>query len=196
LRFDRDPDAVEAMARALGIEAPLGRPFRCILHEERNASACLTEAPETGVWLYHDFHASARGGREWLTLAQVRAQLSRRGPKLGGPEHATWKLVLLDEAGLLPVRPVAAAPLPDGVDGVLAHVYERFLYLLGCRWNHEYGAPAPFERKFAAAFSGLSERAARFAIDELRRLEHLVVAGHHGRTRLWLPAGVSLGGQA
>jgi len=35
--FDRDPRAVEAMARALGIEAPLGKPFRYILQDERNA---------------------------------------------------------------------------------------------------------------------------------------------------------------
>src|SRR5205823_3980532 len=90
--FDRDPRAVEAMARALGIEAPLGQPFHCILHEERNASACLVEAAESGGWLYHDFHGPARGEAEWMSLAQVRAQQSRRGPRLGPAEHATWKL--------------------------------------------------------------------------------------------------------
>jgi hypothetical protein len=188
--FDRDPHAVEAMAKALRIEAPLGKPFRCILHEEKNASAVLAEAAESGEWLYRDFHGPARGGPEWLSLAQVRAQLSGRGPKLSGPEHATWKLVLLDEAGVLPCQAVAADRLPDDVNGIVAHVYERFLYLLGCRWNYDYGDPAPFERNFAAAFCNVPVREARFAIDELKRLEQLVVVGRHGRARLWLPAGV------
>jgi hypothetical protein len=120
----------------------------------------------------------------------VRAQLSGRGPELGGPEHATWKLVLLDEAGLVPCQTVAADRLPEDVTGVVAHVYERFLYLLGCRWNYDYGDPAPFERNFAAAFCNVPVREARFAIDELKRLEQLVVVDQHRRTRLWLPAGV------
>jgi hypothetical protein len=189
--FDRDPSAVDAMAKALGIEAPLGKPFHCILHEEKNASACLVQARETGEWLYHDFHASARGGAEWLSLAQVRAQLSRRGPKLSAPEHATWKLILLDEAGLAPCQTVPAARLPEGACGTVEHVYERFLYLLACRWNYEPGAPAPFARDFAAALCGRPVKAVRFAIDELHRLGQLVLVGHHCRTRLWLPAGVA-----
>ena len=193
--FDRDTDAVEVMARALGIESPLGKPFRCILHEERNASACLVEVAESGEWLYHDFHGPARGGLEWMSLAQVRAQLSHRGPRLGPAEHATWKLVLLDEAGLVPCQPVPADRLPQGVHGVVRHVYERFLYLLACRWNYGYGEPAPFERNFAAAFCELPVKTARFAIDELRRLEQLVLVGYHGRTRLWLPAGVAPDGR-
>lgn len=189
--FDRDLEAVGAMAKALGIEAPLGKPFRCILHEEKNASAVLTQAAESGEWLYRDFHAPARGGAEWLSLAQVRAQLSRRGPTLSAPEHATWKLVLLDEAGLVPRQAVAADRLPGEVPAPLAHVYERFVYLLGCRWNYDHGAPAPFERKFAAAFCGVPEKTARVAIEELERLKQIVVVADHGRTRLWLPAGVA-----
>jgi hypothetical protein len=192
--FDRDLDAVEAMAKALGIEAPPGKPFHCILHQEKNASACLVQARETGEWLYHDFHGPAHGEPEWLSLAHVRAQLSRRGPKLGAPELATWKLVLLDEAGLVPCQTIPADQLADGTNAFVAHVYKRFLYLLGCRWNYEYGAPAPFERNFAGAFCGLPERAARSAIDELKRLEQLVLVGYHGRTRLWLPAGVTRDG--
>jgi hypothetical protein len=193
--FDRDSSAVEAMARALGIKEPLGKPFPCILHEERNASACLVEAAESGEWLYHDFHGPARGGLEWMSLTQVRAQQSGRGPRLGPAEHATWKLVLLDEAGLVPCQSVPADRLPQGANGVVLHVYERFLYLLACRWNYGYGEPAPFERTFAAAFCELPVKTARFAIDELRRLEQLVLVGHHGRTRLWLPAGVAPAGR-
>jgi hypothetical protein len=155
----------------------------------------LVQAATTGEWLYHDFHAPARGGAEWLSLAQVRAQLSLRGPKLSPAEHATWKLVLLDEAGLVPRQRVPADRLPDDADALVAHVYERFVYLLGCRWNYEHGKPAPFERKFAAAFCDLPVRAARFAIDELKRLGQLVLVSHHGRTRLWLPAGVAVDGR-
>jgi Bifunctional DNA primase/polymerase, N-terminal len=184
---DRDEGAVRAMARALGITAALGHPFTCVLHRERNASASLHSAYESGDWLYHDFHAGRHGSPEWLTLAQVRAMQAGRGPKLSPSEHATWKLILLAEAGLLPPMPVAAQPLPAGVNGVVLHVYERILFVLGCRWNYTHGAPMPLERNFVAAICEVPERLARFAIDQLQDLGSIYVAEYHGRTRLWLP---------
>ena len=141
--FDTDPDAVIAMARVLGITAPLGTAFACVLHPDRNPSAALHPAAGSGEWLYRDFHASRHDAAEWLSLAQVRAALAGRTGKLSASEHSTWKLILLVEAGLLPLIAVPAAPLPAGTDVVVCHVYERFLFFLGCRWNYEHGAPAP-----------------------------------------------------
>jgi hypothetical protein len=176
------------MATALGISTKLGSRFCCVLHQEENPSAYLYQAKESGDWLYHDFHGRSRGGEEWLTLARVRAQLAGRNGALSAPEHATWKLILLVEAGLLPLVAVSARPLPEASEPVVSHVYERFLFLLGCRWNYTYGAPAPFTRDFAAALCGISERAARYAIDELIEIGALAAAGKEGRMRLWLPA--------
>jgi Bifunctional DNA primase/polymerase, N-terminal len=189
--FDADPNAVTAMARALGITAPLGSPFPCILHPEQHASAALHLSAETGHWLYHDFHSGSRGAPEWMTLAQLRARKAGRGQKLNAPEHGTWKLILLVEAGILPLVEITARPLPKHTSGLVKHVYERFLFLLGCRWNYDYGEPTPFERNFAAALCQTSERHARSAINQLQRLQQIQVAGHaaDGRTRLWLPTG-------
>jgi hypothetical protein len=108
-------------------------------------------------------------------------------------EHATWKLILLVEAGLLPLIPVRASQLPVA-DALLAQVYERFLFLLGCRWNYQYGAPAPFTRDFAAALCETTVREARDAIDRLKDLGAIYVAQEQPRgikkLRLWLPDGV------
>jgi hypothetical protein len=191
--FDSDRVAVEAMAQALGIGAQLGRPFLCVLHPERHPSAALHRA-ESGDWLYHDFHAHKYGGREWLTLAQVRAIRAGRTSRLSGPEHATWKLILLAEAGVLPQRSVPAPHLPPDTPPSIQHVSERFLFLLGCRWNYDHGDPAPFDRRFAAALAEVSERVARRAIEQLIRLNAISVAGMDGRTRLWLPTACELPG--
>jgi hypothetical protein len=178
------------MARTLGIRAKLGRAFQCVIHSDTSPSAALHRMA-TGCWSYHDFHFHQYGTPEWLTLAQVRALRAGRQLPLSGPEHATWKLILLCEAGVLDPLPVAADPLPDGISGLTRHVYERLLFLLGCRWHYSYGAPVPFDCKFAAALCEVPVRSAREAIDELNEIEAIHVVGKQNRTRLWLPAGVA-----
>jgi hypothetical protein len=193
--FDADPGAVSAMARVLGITAPLGTAFPCVLHPDCNPSAALYPTADTGEWLYHDFHAARHNAGEWLSLAQVRAALAGRVGKLSPSEHATWKLILLVEAGLLAPITVPATPLPIGTVALVQHVYERFLFLLGCRWNYDYGAPVPFSRQFAAALCDVTERDARAAIEELECLGAIYVVatqrvGGARNLRLWLPRGV------
>jgi hypothetical protein len=187
--FDADPEAVEAMASALGITVPLGNAFRCVIHPDAHPSASLTSAGDTGHWLYHDWHFEKHGTPEWLTLANVRALMAGRSPALSRPEQATWKLVLLVEAGVLSLVDVPALPLPPETSAITKHVFERLIFLLGCRWNYSLGDPAPFERAFAAALSAISEKQARAAIDELHEIGAIYVAGRHGRLRLWLPQG-------
>jgi hypothetical protein len=178
------------MAAALGIDAPLGHTFRCVIHDDTQPSAALYQAPQTGHWLYHDFHAPAYGDPEWLNLAQVRARRATRNGELSSVELATWKLILLVEARLLPLVPVPAAPPAPTLSADAQHVYKWFLFLLGCRWHYTHGAPAPFSRTFASCLTGLSEKRTSAAIKELTRCEQICVAERQGRLRLWLPAGV------
>ena len=189
--YARSDEVAAASARALGITVPLRCPFPCLIHQEGEASASLHPAVETGHWLYHDFHAGKHGAPDWLTLPQVRALQAGRELPLEDSEHCTWGLILYVEAGVLAPVLVPARPLPPEVGGIVRHVYERFLFLLACRWNYTHGAPAPFDRRFAAALCNLPERAARAAIDELDRGGHIYIADKHGRTRLWLPSGIT-----
>ena len=115
---------------------------------------------------------------------------------LSGPEHATWKLILLVEADVLQLVDVPSPELPPDLPGITQHVYEHFLFLLGCRWNYHHGEPAPFERKFVAALCNISERDARDAINQLKNIGAIVVVRYHRkRTRLWLPGSCSGDGE-
>jgi hypothetical protein len=183
-RVESDEAVATALAVALGITVPLGRSFRCVLHADRRASATLWRRDEGVPFLYHDWH---RGSR-WLSLALVRASLAGR-PEARGPELATWKLRLLAEAGLVEPVPLRRCMPSDGLDEISRFVYERFLFLLGCRWLVSPGEPAPFTWRFAAAWCGLPARQTMAAFVELRRLGLVKPAGVVGRTSLWLPGG-------
>lgn len=179
--WDFDEAAVARMVVALGIRAPLSRAFPCLLHVERRPSATIWQGPH-GWFGYHDWHA--RGGRAWLPLVRVRAAIAGRIDATG-LELAVWKVRLLVEAGLLDVEP---AMLPDGLSGDAALVYERFLFLLGCRGRMLVAGEAmPFTRRFGASWCGISEPRFWAAFVELRRLGLIEPAGVAGRMRLWLP---------
>jgi hypothetical protein len=186
--FDADPEAVAAMCRALRIPYWDGSPFHCLLHEEEHPSASVFQF-EDGTYHYHDWHAKP----EWSTFAQVRAALAGR-PGARGPELATWKLILLAEAGVLPAQPVTAAPLPASASEDARGLYECLLFVLGCRWNYSPGEPMPFSQRFGAAIGGLSQSRVWRAMRELERLGLLERAGATGKGRrqtpLWLPNGV------
>jgi hypothetical protein len=184
--LDREPSAVERMTAVLGVPPlSLGRAFSCVLHADKTPSATLWRPAEGERIVYHDWHR--RGGpREWLSLAQVRATLAGR-PHASGPELAIWKLRLLAEADLLDPVELIAPSLPDGADEVLQRVWRGFLFLVGCRWAHEPGVGAPFARRFAAAWCGLSEWDVREAFGRLTRLGLVLPAGEYGRDPLWLP---------
>jgi hypothetical protein len=106
--FDADPEAVAAMCRALGISRWDGTAFHCLLHEEKHPSASVFQL-EDGTYHYHDWHATP----QWLTFAQVRAALAGR-PGARGPELATWKLILLAEAGVTQREIVDRRRVRDG----------------------------------------------------------------------------------
>jgi hypothetical protein len=184
-----DRELVERLARALGVpEARYGRPFRCLLHDDGRPSAAFWRASEDAQILYHDFHAGRFGGSKWLPLSRVRAHVAGRRGYLGKPELAVWRLRLAAEVGQLEPVAFEVPPAPRALEPV----YTGFLYLLGIRWAVSPGEPAPFSRRFAASWCGVSEWEARDALTELQRRGLLVPAGRDPRgTRLWLPRGVT-----
>jgi hypothetical protein len=183
-----DLELVDRLANALGVpEARYGRPFRCLVHDDARPSAALWRASAGAQILYHDFHAGRFGDPAWLPLSRVRAHVAGRRGYLGKPELAVWRLRLAAEVGKVePVRFDAPA-----VARRLEPLWNGFLYLLGIRWKVSPGEPAPFTRRFAAAWCGVSEWEARDGVAELCRLGLLAPAGRDPRgTRLWLPKGV------
>jgi len=88
-----------ARVRALGIDAPLGRSFACILPGHDHAARLH---PATGFWRYHCYDAA-----EGFGLAEVRAYLAYDGIRRISPVEAVrWRERLDHEAGLLDRDPV------------------------------------------------------------------------------------------
>jgi hypothetical protein len=178
----RREDILVAVCPSLGIpNHRLGVAFRCVLpgHQERHPSASLHRDPETGVWLYRDWHCR---GPEWLTLAEVRGALGYgRVNKLPSTEQARWYLRIASDAGLIKPVPVDLPELPSGAGDATAAAREGFALLLGLRWHAEPGEPAPFGREFAAAWCPdlVSEWHARKAIEELLRLGTIEKVDEH-----------------
>ena len=189
--FDADEEAVAAMCSVLAIPFWDGRPFKCILHEEEHPSATVFPVDD-GTFHYHDWHEQP----EWLCFAQVRAKLAGRHGPLSKSELATWKLVLLAEAGILPAQVVGDSP-PSTASREARAVYDGLCFVLGCRWNYTYGDPLPFSRRFGTAACRMSARDFSVAFRELERIGAIRRVGSVGQGRqetpLWLPAGVELG---
>lgn len=193
------PGFVERAAALLGIPAEyvlgegFGRSFCCILpgHEEHGPSASLCRG-DNGVCVYRDWHG--RDGQGLYLLSEVRASLAYgKAVKLGWPENATWLLRLMVETGFAVPAEVEMPPLPVDCSSYLRKVYDGFKLLLGCRWLHTPGAPAPLAWRFAAAWCGVSKPTAGKAIRELLRLGIIQVVGKHkvmGKAmNLYLPVG-------
>jgi hypothetical protein len=89
------------------------------------------------------------------------------------PSFVTWKLRLAVERGLLTPATVNTVALPEGVSETLETVWRGFVHLCSVRWAMEPGVPAPFGRVFAASWCGVTERQAKEAIAELRKMGYL-----------------------
>jgi hypothetical protein len=125
------------------------------------------------------------------TEARRAAHAAGRPDPLSLSEFVTWKLRSAVEAGEFAPAKVDTVALPEDADDVVQAVWGGFVYLLAVRWLKDAGEPTPFSRKFAAAWCGVTERQARHAIYELRRLGYLVKVGEEGpanrRMYLYLP---------
>jgi hypothetical protein len=168
------------VAETMGIDVPLKQNFHCILpgHEECNPSAALC-SNWRGFIVYFDNHVKDR--RLVYTLSEVRASLAYGKPtRLNPPEAATWGIRGLVEAGVMqPVR--IDAPKLGDAPMTVRRVYEGFLLLLACKWHVDDGAPTTFNRKFAAAWCGVTEKQARSATTVLIDHRFIEMSGAIGR---------------
>lgn len=150
---------------ALGIHAPVGRAFRCVLpgHADRSPSASID--PATGR--YHDFH---RAGA-WFSLAEVYASRKAGGiVRLDGPSASRWWDRLRWEAGELAVVVPAPPRLSPATPARTVRVVEGFVLLVALRELRDGPGPVPYTRRFITAWCGLSEHHAEQAkLDALRR---------------------------
>jgi Bifunctional DNA primase/polymerase, N-terminal len=185
-------ESVRQALSALGIDKPIGAPFRCILpgHAEQHPSASIYRDPISGQFLYRDWHR--RDGVPWLPLSWVRAALAyKRVKRLGAPEAARWYLRLFHDAGLLAPLEIDLPNIPAKSSATLRKVREGFELLLGLRWLRDPDTATPFTRLFASAWCGVGERLAGEAIAELLRLGVIEQADVHcvgpKAMRLFLP---------
>jgi hypothetical protein len=181
--------AVSAAARVLGIDAPLGSKFSCVLPghgPDRRPSAALHRGPD-GVWRYMDFHRLSDPSS--LTLAEVRASRGAgRVVQLRAPSQARWYRRLFYEAGMLSSRPVPLEP-PPGLSAGARQLAQGFALLLALRdLNDGDDGPAPYSRAFAGPWCGMGERQAGEGIAELVRAGVLIKSSQHGRMNLYRPA--------
>ncbi len=94
-------------------------------------------------------------------------------------EHATWKLRMLVEMGVLPLARVPMPPLPLTAPESLRAVYEGFRYLLACRWTIMPNAPTPFTWRFGADWCGVAPQTAQQGIQRLSAMGIIEQVGSH-----------------
>lgn len=197
-----DPIFVRAAARVLGIpDVAFGEAFTCVVpgHTDRRPSATLWRNPDTGEFHYHDWHGK-NGGRQWLTLAQVRASQAYQGDLktkqsketrkilekgLSRSQFVLWTLRLLVESGYAQPARVAMPRLPDelAANPDVVHMYAAFKLLFGVRWLHTPGDPAPATWSFMKAWAGIPENRAGAAIQALREARIIRYAGTYQKAQ-------------
>lgn len=179
-------------------EIKLGSKFHCVLpgHAENKPSASLGRT-DTGYYYYHDWHYGRHRAPEILTLAEVYAATvtGRVEKQKSPPLHATWKLRMLVEMGVLPPATVPMPPLPQNASESLRCVYEGFRYLLACRWTMTPNAPAPFTWRFGANWCGVAPQTAQQGIQKLYAMGIIEqvdsTPGAYGKDMaLYLPCGM------
>jgi CRP-like cAMP-binding protein len=87
--------------------------------------------------------------------------------KLSAQSASRWYDRLFYDAGLINPVPVPMPRLPARATREARRVAAGFKLLLGLRWLHDPGEPAPFTFKFIAAWCGVTQMAARRALGEL-----------------------------
>lgn len=161
-------------------EVALGDAHLCTLHRERHPSAVLTIG-DNGFPVYLDLHADAHDLLAYTMPDYYRARLLGRGltreEKLEGPALMPWWERMLVEMGELTPVPVPRRPLSDTGPASVRQVYERFLYLCGCKWIYEPNAPTTFSVRFGREWCGIGSNTtflhARSLLVQHRYIEEL-----------------------
>jgi hypothetical protein len=183
--------AVRAAMDSMGVHVELGskasRKFHCILPghgPDRHPSANLLRGHDR-IWRYRDWHARP-DQPERLTLAEVRASRGLgRVIRLKAPSQARFYKLLFYEAGLLSID-VEPLWLPRDASANARRVAQGFAVQLAIRSQLEGDhGPAPFTRKYAAAWCCMTVDQARAGTEELRDAEVLISAGTDGRSNLY-----------
>jgi hypothetical protein len=160
--------AIEIALPRLGIHAPIGHAFRCVLpgHADDHPSASI----DPSSLRYHDWHTRT-GGRYYFSLAEVYAsQCAGAVVTLKSVSHARWWDRLWHDVGLRPVM-VAPPVVPARVTANQRAVADEFALLVALNDRRHPGEPVAFAPRFAAAWCGVSTKVARTAIEQLRHLD-------------------------
>ena len=173
-------------ARALGITAPPGEPFACVLpghdHEAK------IERARRGAWRYY-----CGAGSQTLQEVFLCQRTGIDGVLLGHDALACRWFERLDHAaGLLEPTPVELS-LPDECGDTVRKVAEHIALFLGLRaasGGYPIDAPFTFARSFVIDYCGVNGKQAQMAMDTLRDLGVIervdTVAVHGGRRAiLW-----------
>lgn len=168
----RDEATVARMLPLLGIEAPVGRAFCCVLpgHEERHPSASVH--PET--FRYVDFHR--RDGRAAYTLQEVYAS-RRYGTvqryRAGSQAIALWAARLAYDAGVLAMD-LPPMYLPADLTRSERNVADglRLLYALNLD-AHPDDPAVMYAVGFAAAWCGVGRTTVTRALRRLRAIDSI-----------------------
>lgn len=178
-------DETAKRVRALGIRAPLGKHFTCVIpgHVGHRAHVAPTRH---GFWHYYCPALPSQG----IGLAEVRASQAYGGVgPLSGVLTARWNDLLDYEAGL--VKPVAV-PMKgtDGLDPTTQRVAQRLRLFLGLRGAAWRGQPFTFARSFVIAYCRVTNGEARRA---MRVMEASGVIRRYGLTQPYAPILWTLG---
>jgi hypothetical protein len=152
--YAKKPEICERCLVFFGLDdVRMGKAFLCRLpgHRERRPSAVLTIGDNDHV-VYQDLHAKEHELRVYTLPDLYRVWLSGRVLRaydgLDGPALVPWWARLLVEVGYLELAPVPHRPLPDDVLPSVRQVYERFLYLWGCRGLYKPVESTTFSVRF------------------------------------------------
>jgi len=173
-RFSTVDAAVEMALPVLGISAPLGKAFHCVIpgHDDKSPSASLYKDSLTGAWKYRDWHHA--GKYEWLMLADVRAaQSAGRVVELGPSSALLWYRRLFWEAGVLKIADIQKVPLLHNARPTIRLVAEGFALLLAIKNIGNEEISSPYSAEFAAAWCGVTFDQARYSIRELKKMDVL-----------------------
>jgi len=185
-------DVAISILQASGVEGEIqvGKAFPCPFHADTHPSAYLYKGNTDGKLLFHDFHTKQ-------TFTPIAVYVAKRTGgdlrKLNKSEQAIWFLRFLVEQHFIKAPRVIAATLPAGTPASVKTVYRGFVQLLSLRklYNPDQPETAPYTRKFAQQWTGLSERQVRTALTWLFKTGYLVkvqkgefVAGGQGRATI------------
>jgi hypothetical protein len=126
----------------------------------------------------------------WRSLGEVRAASAYGVDHLrSNIELAVWLRRLAHEHGCFAPVAVSLPMVPAGTAEHVEQARRGFELLIGLRWADLAPRPVAYSVRFAAAWCGLSLRAAHVARTELCELGVIVEAGRVGRIPLFAPGG-------